>query len=261
MNTTQQHFPKQLFIICILALITSCATRKEIVYFQDDIIESTDEIKNTPVLTYKTGDMLAIDVSASEMEAAKPFNLPAVTYNSTVISAQGALKMQTYLIDTNGNINFPVLGALKLAGLTSMEATTLLKKQLEPYLKNPIVNLRISNFTISVLGEVNKPGAYTIQDESISLPEALGLAGDLSIYGQRKDILLIREINGVKYSKQLDLTSINIVNSPYYYLSQNDVIYVKPNKAKVRSSSYTQNNTVLISAIATLATITAILIK
>ena len=255
------HFKTRLFIILILALLSSCASRQDIVYFQNDLIESSGEINNTPILTYKSGDMLAIDVSASEMEAARPFNLPAVTYNSTVISAQGTLKMQTYLIDSNGNINFPVLGTLKLEGLTSTEATTLLKTQLEPYLKSPIVNIRISNFTISVLGEVNKPGAYTIQDESVSLSEALGLAGDLSIYGQRNDILLIREIKGVKYFEKLDLTSINIVNSPYYYLSQNDVIYVTPNNARVRSSKYSPNNTVLISAIATLATITAILIK
>lgn len=129
------------------------------------------------------------------------------------------------------------------------------------YIKDPIVNIRLANFTVTVLGEVNKPGTFTVQNERISLPEALGLAGDLTIYGRRDNVFLIREVDGIKRFAKFDLTSINLVNSPNYYLTQNDVIYVEPNNARVRSSSYNQNNYVLISAISTLATIIAILIK
>ena len=120
------------------------------------------------------------------------------------------------------------------------------------------MNIRLANFTITIIGEVSQPGTFTIQDERITLLEALGMANDLTIFGERKNVLIIREIDGKKKFAQVDLTSIKTVNSPVYYLQQNDVIYVEPNKAKIRSSSYNQNNNVLISAIGTLATIVAI---
>ena len=169
--------------------------------------------------------------------------------------------MQTYLVDLNGFIEFPVLGNIKLGGLTRSQATQLLKTKLTDYIKDPIVNIRLANFTVTVLGEVNNPGTFTVEDERISLIEAIGLAGDLTIYGKRENVFLIREDNGVKRFTKFDLTSIKVVNSPNYYLTQNDVIYIEPNKAKIRSSSYNQNNVIIISAVATLATIIAILIK
>ena len=148
-----------------------------------------------------------------------------------------------------------------MEGLTRSGANDYLKEQLLEYVKNPIVNIRLANFTITVLGEVNKPGTYTIQDERVSLTEALGLAGDLTIYGKRDNVFLIRERDGKKQYTKFDLTSIRVLQSPNYYLAQNDVIYVEPNKARIRQSSYNQNNGVIISAVATLATIAAILIK
>ena len=247
-------------LVCII--ISSCASRQDLVYFQDEMATESDDIVHNYELVYKTDDMLTIDVSALDPEAAKPFNLTAVSYNATsVISAQGTLKMQTYLIDANGNIEFPVLGTLQIGGLTRAETTDFLKEKLADYIKNPIVNVRLANFTITVIGEVNKPGTFTIQDERISLTEALGLAGDLTIYGKRDNVFLIRDVNGKKQYAKLDLTSIKVLNSPNYYLAQNDVIYVEPNNAKVRQSSYNQNNGVIISAIGTLATIAAILIR
>ena len=259
-KNTIEHLRLLPFLILLL-LIVSCASKKDLVYFQDEVYVPENVIENYPVLTYKPGDMLTIDVSASEPEAAKPFNLPAVSYNNNVISANGSLKMQTYLIDNEGNINFPVVGTIKLSGLNRAEATDLLHEKIKPYLKDPIINIRISNFTVTVLGEVKNPGTYVIQDERVSLTQALGLAGDLTVYGERNNVLLIREIDGKKYFDKFDLTSVNVLNSQNYYLAQNDVIYITPNKARARSSQYTQNNSVLISAIATLATIAAILIK
>uniref|UniRef100_UPI000590DBF1 polysaccharide biosynthesis/export family protein n=1 Tax=Psychroserpens mesophilus TaxID=325473 RepID=UPI000590DBF1 len=171
---------------------------------------------------------------------------------------QPTLLRQTYLIDPDGNIEFPILGTIKLGGLTRVEATDMLKTRIGEYVKEFIVNIRLINFTITVLGEVNRPGTYTVQNERISMTQALGLAGDLTIFGKRDNIFLIREIDGKKKYAKFDLRSINVVNSQTYYLTQNDVIYVEPNNAKIKSSSYNPNTGVLISAISTLATITAI---
>ncbi len=242
-------------------IFTSCGSKKNMIYFQDEPLKNANVLPSTYELTYKIGDMLAIDVSGFDPETVRPFNLPAVSYSTSVVNAQGSLKMQTYLIDNEGTIQFPVLGSITLKGLTRTEAKAMLTSKLKEYVKDPIVNIRLANFTITILGEVNRPGAYTIDDERVSLTEALGLAGDLTIYGKRNNVLLIREVNGEKQFAKFDLTKITVLGSNNYYLTQNDVIYVEPNKARTRSSNYTQNNSVLISAIGTLATIVAILIR
>ncbi len=257
-----QSVANKLIVVLILVLLSSCASQQDVVYFQDESISEAVSNQNKGFdLRYKTDDLLTIIVSAQDPIVAQPFNLQAAATTTSVIDAQGSLKMQTYLIDSEGNIEFPVLGTVELAGLTRTEASNLLKQKLTVYIKNPIVNIRLANFTVTVLGEVKNPGTYTVQDEKISLSEALGLAGDLTIYGKRDNVLLIREVNGEKRYSKLDLTSVNVLNSANYYLTQNDVLYVEPNNAKVRSSSYNQNNGVIISAIGTLATIIAILIK
>ena len=252
-------------LLLALFILTSCGSRQDIIYFQDEPLSEAIENQNSNFeLRFKTDDLLVINVSADDPETVAPFNLNVVSTNTSVIDAQGTLKMQTYLIDSNGNIEFPTLGTLKLAGLTRNEANALLKDKLSIYFKKdapPIVNIRLANFTVTILGEVKNPGTYTIQDEKISIPEALGLAGDLTIYGKRDNIKLIREVDGQKKFAKIDLTSVNVLNSPNYYLTQNDVIYVEQNNARVRASSLNQNNGVIISAIATLATIAAILIQ
>lgn len=257
-----QPYIYKFLIVTIIALTTSCKSSKDVAYFQDEVLSNlTSQTNNNFQIRFKPDDLLTIDVSALDPDAARPFNLPAVSYNSSVISARGDLKMQTYLIDSKGNIEFPVLGTVTLGGLTRSEANAMLKDRLLEYIKNPIVNIRLANFTVTVLGEVNRPGTYRVEDERISVAEALGLAGDLTIHGKRNNIFLIREVGGEKRFAKLDLTSINLVNSPYYYLTQNDVLYVEPNKAKARSASYNQNNGIIISAVSTLATIVAILIR
>ena len=251
--------------ILAIALVTSCASKKDIVYFQDEPLNEVSQIDNSFQLTYKTNDVLTIDVSSIEPAAVMPFNLAPVSYanntTSTNLNANGNVLRQTYLVDADGNIEFPVLGTIQIAGMTRAEATNMLKERLREYVKDAIVNIRLINFTITVLGEVNRPGTYTVQDERISLSEALGLAGDLTIYGKRDNVFLIREINGEKKYAKFDLTSVNVVNNPVYYLSQNDVVYVEPNGSRVRQASYNQTTPVIISAVATLATITAILLN
>ena len=249
---------KTISVFALWIFVSSCVTSKEIIYFQDEPVTKSNQmdVVNSAIV-YKPNDLLFISVGGDK-DAVAPFNLPAISYSTTEIDANGQLKMPTYLVDTDGNIEYPVLGTIKLADLTRMQATALLKNKLAEYVKDPIVNIRLINFTVTVLGEVNAPGTFTIEDERISLTEALGLAGDMTIHGKRENVLLIRENNGKKQFTQFDLTSINVVNSPNYYLQQNDVLYVQQNKAKVRSASYNQNNGIIISAVGTLATILAI---
>jgi len=159
------------FLISILTLVvsTSCVSRKNLVYFQDEPIGEGLLSNTAQQLTYKTDDMLNINVSAADPVTAQPFNLPVVAYSEDVMSAQGNVRLQTYVIDYDGNINFPVLGKIKIAGLTRTEATALLTERIKVYANDPIVNIRLANFTITIIGEVASPGTFTIQDERITL--------------------------------------------------------------------------------------------
>lgn len=253
-------FKKPLLILIIIAF-SSCTSSKEIVYFQDEPLSSLNSVDLVSDIVYKPNDLLTINVSALDPETVMPFNLPVITNSISSLRTQGDIRMQTYIVDLNGNIEFPVLGSIKVGGLTRIQTTLMLKERISEYVKDPIINIRLTNFTVTVIGEVNSPGTYTIEDERISLIEAIGLAGDLTIHGKRENVFLIREDNGVKRFTKFDLTSINVLNSPNYYLEQNDVIYIEPNPAKVRSASYNQNYVVIISAVGTLATIAAILVK
>lgn len=249
-------------LISILALLvaTSCASRKDLIYFQDEPLEEGIATTEPEQLIYKTDDILTINVSAFDPETVKPFNMYTIANNTEILRTNSAQQVQTYLVDYDGFIDFPVLGKIKVAGLTRTEVTALLTERIKEYANDPIVNVRLVNFTVTVLGEVSRPGTFTIQDERVTLLEAIGMANDLTIFGKRNNVLLIREINGKKKFAKIDLTTINAVNSPLYYLQQNDVIYVEPNNARVRSSTYNQNNGVLISAIGTLTTIIAVFI-
>ncbi|MFK7833410.1 MAG: polysaccharide biosynthesis/export family protein [Winogradskyella sp.] len=248
-----------LITILTIAMCTSCASRKNIVYFQDEPIEKGVLTSEPGQLTYKIDDILTINVSAFLQETVAPFNLTVGSSGgNNATSMQGQMQLQTYLVDYDGNIDFPVLGKIKVAGLTRPQLTAYLAERISEYAKEPIINVRLANFTVTIIGEVARPGTFTIQDERVTVLEALGMANDLTIFGKRKNVLIIREIDGKKKFASIDLTSINTVNSPLYYLQQNDVIYVEPNKARMRSSTYNQNNGVLISAIGTLTTIIAV---
>jgi len=249
------------FLISILALfiVSSCVSRKKIIYFQDELLSDALKASTPPQLIYKSGDILTINVSAYAQETVAPFNLtvsPNIPNNPSGL--QGNMQLQPYIVDYKGDIEFPVLGTIKVAGLTRNQLTTILTQRIKEYADDPLVNIRLTNFTITILGEVSNPGTFIIEDEQVTIVEALGLANDLTIFGKRKNIRLIRDVNGEKKFAEIDLTSINTVNSPIYYLQQNDVIYVEQNRSKIRSSTYNQNNGVLISAIGTLTTILAI---
>ena len=236
----------KIVLTLLILTITSCVSKKEIVYFQNDEINQS-QINNNYKITFKPSDLVQINISASDLEAVKPFNLAAVTYATTTNNLAAAPQQQSYLIDTNGFIEFPVLGKIKLSGLTRSEAISFLKEQLSPdYIKEPTINIKISNFSITVLGDVKKPGRFIIPNERISVIDAIGLAGDLNISGIR-DIEVKREENNKVVTYNLDLRSNKIFGSPAYYLQQNDIVYIKPNKATSQSASYNQNTGLFIS--------------
>ncbi|MBQ0788399.1 MAG: polysaccharide biosynthesis/export family protein, partial [Oceanihabitans sp.] len=219
--------PKTSIVVTLLAILlfSSCGTTQEVTYFQDESLADYEPLDFNTDVVYKTNDKISIIVSSLDPEAARPFNLPTISEGQSAIVTQGSTKMQTYLVDKFGNIEFPVLGQIKIGGLGRTEATELLKERLKEYLKNPIINIRLINFTVTVLGEVRNPGTFVLEDEKISLSEALGYAGDLTIYGRRDNVLLIRDNNGKKQYAKFDLTSISVLNNQSYYLAQDDVIY------------------------------------
>lgn len=238
---------KKFFLIAIVLTITSCVSKKDIVYFQNDEIDQS-KVSNSYTTIFKPDDLLQITVSATDLEAVKPFNLPAVTFATTTNSATGVPQQQAYLIDNKGTIDFPIIGKIKIGGLTREQATELLKNKLDPdYVKNPTINIRISNFKITILGDVKNPGTFTLPNERISILEAIGLAGDLNITGKRQNIIVHRETGDKKITYELDLTSKNIFSSPAYYLQQNDVVYIEPNKATSQSAAYNKNSGLFIS--------------
>ena len=250
-----------LYLLPFILLMSSCVTQKDWVYFQG---ESTAQAKVQAFeLHYQANDLLSINVSALDMDAAQPFNLFVSSPNTTNnLSLNGQLNQQTYLVDNSGEINFPVLGKLALGGMSRKEAIAFLENKLQAYIKDPMVTLKLTNFKISILGEVNKPGTYTITNEQVSLPQALALAGDLSITGKRANLLLLREEGGLLTKNYIDLRSDALFNSPYYFLKPNDVLYVEPNASKVRSSTDALRYTsISLSVITTLTTIASILLR
>lgn len=246
-------------LLVVLIVSISCTSPKKIVYLNNSGSLQSDIKFET---TLQPDDQLLIIVSSENPEAASPYNLKTVSFQGTSENVIPQERNQAYIVDQQGNIEFPMLGTIKVGGLTRIEATNKIKELLKNgHITDPIVNVRLLNFKISVLGEVAKPGVFPISSERVTLVEALAMAGDLTIYGNRNNILLIREKNGVKSYERIDLTKTDFINSPNYYLSQNDVIYIEPNKTKVNSSAIGPNLTVGISALSLVVTILALTIK
>lgn len=259
------HFTSLLsFFVLSLFIFSSCVSKSKINYFQSSTSsDSTSVLKNlnyTPV--FKADDFLAIDIASIEPESIKPFLLDLQTNGNQVPGYNNGIAARSgYLIDGNGDIDFPLLGKIHLAGLNRNEATTLLKSRLSEYIANPVVNIRIQNFKVTVLGDVRNPGSFNIPNERITLPEIIGVAGDLNITGIRNNILVIRDVNGVKTEYRVDLTSRDVFNSPVYYLAQNDVVYVEPNRAKRNSSLISSTAGIFISVASLLITTINVLTK
>ena len=231
-----------LFLSALLVLLCSCASTKNVAYFQNADQIDFEQSRMLYDAKIMPKDILSITVSTSNPEAAKPFNLSVpTTFSSSNNSLYSTGQLQSYLVDNDGHIDFPIVGTLKVGGLTKSDCEELIRSKILPYLnknENPIVTVRMTNYKISVLGEVNKPGMFTVNNEKINILEALAQAGDLTIWGVRDRVKLIREdASGKKEMHVLNLNDASIINSPYYYLQQNDIVYVEPNKVKARNSS------------------------
>lgn len=244
-------------------LFSACNSTKEVVYLQDVVPLKQQDIERKYEVFIHEDDLLSIMVNSKDPELALPFNMPLVTYQIGSESS-GQQRVLGYLVDTNGDIDFPILGKMHVAGLSRLELRDLIKKKLisGDYIKDPVVTVQFLNYKVSVMGEVARPGSFTITGDRITLLEALSMAGDLTIYGRRDRVAVIREENGKRTILFHDLRSSEIFTSPCYYLQQNDIVYVEPNKAKAGQRDINQNNSVSVwlSAVSVLAAVASLLV-
>lgn len=253
-----------LWILGVVLLSTSCGSPKDVLYLQDIEAYQQQNIEQNYEVVIRRDDLLAIMVNSQNTELALPFNLPMVTYNIGKESS-GQQRMLGYLVDPKGEIDFPILGKIKVEGLTRAQLTELIKSKLieGDLIKDPVVTIQFLNYKISVMGEVSRPGTFSITGDRVTLLEALSMAGDLTIYGRRDRVAVIREKDGKRTVLYHDLRSSEIFSSPCYYLQQNDIVYVEPNKAKAGQSDINQNRTVgvWISVLSLLTTIAVLIFK
>lgn len=244
----------------------SCGSGKHIAYFQNIDSISLAASKGLFDARIMPKDLLTITVSTTDPKVAMPFNLSVTnTLNSTGNLYTGAGALQTYLVDNDGYINFPVVGRLKVGGLTKRQCEDLIKDKILPFMaktENPIVTVKMASFKVAIAGEVKSPGVYTVDQEKISILEALARAGDLTIYGRRENVLLIREDStGEKSYHRINLNDANIINSPYYYLHQNDYIYVEPNKVQAQNSAIGSSVTIWFSVLSVVTSVASLVVN
>ena len=249
--------------ILLLVLLASCRTSKDTVTYFQDLGQSSASGPVGGVLAYglkiAPDDQLSITVAGVDPNSVAVFNIPLSSYltpGQTDVTTTPVL--HTYLVDARGDLDFPVLGKIHVAGMTRSELTEHIAQRLRAYVKDPIVTVEIRNFKVAVLGEVAKPGTMSVPGERLSVLDAIGMAGDLTIYGNRKNVLLIRDNGGQKEYHRFDLTSSATLESPYYYLQQNDILYVTPNKTKAKTADISSSTTIwfsVISSVVSLATL------
>ena len=252
---------KKLFISLFVAFaLVSCGSHKDLAYFQEVVESGALESVSGQLNTIQTGDLLTITVSSSNPELAVPYNLMSaktqVASNMSNSSSRVAsnLTAEGYTVEADGNIQFPVLGAIHVAGLTRTEVAAKIKAMLEGVMPNPVVTVTLVNFYVTVIGEVARPGTYNFPGDRLTLLEALGFAGDLSVYGNREKVMIIREENGGRHVEILNLKSKDIFASPYFYLKQNDVVYVEAVGAKAKTVSTFSTYFPIITSLASLGT-------
>lgn len=246
----------QIFFLSFLFLFSSCSVRN-LAYLSDlqgqEVFQ--ENINNTIEPGIQPDDLLSISVVSLNPESNSLFNRGEMPVAGIITSASAAnstpsVYKEGYLVDKEGNIDFPVLGTVKLGGLTKSAAKAKLTGQLEEYLKEPIVNIRYLNYKITVVGEVNRPATFTVPSERINILEALGMAGDMTQYGKRENVLLIREVAGVRTVTRLNLNNKSVLNSPYFFLQQNDIVYVEPDRMKaVQASTNTRSLAIATSTL------------
>jgi polysaccharide export outer membrane protein len=254
-----------LLLLLIVLSCFSCVSVQKTVYFSGQEDATLPGDVQVPVPVIANHDLLSISVSSLNPQASSVFNAPNISYaSSTSVTTGGTLQSSGYLVDEQGYIQFPIIGNIKVAGLTEDQLRAGIVRELEDrkLLLDPIVSVRQLNFKVTVLGEVGRPTVVNVPTEKITLLEALGLAGDITVYGEKDNVMVIREQNGQRTIKRLNLNNSDIFNSPYYYLKSDDIVYVQANKAKVSSSSRSaQVIPIVLSALSFVAIIAAYLIK
>ena len=244
--------------VTILSFV-GCGSSKKVAYWQNIDSISLAASKGLYDARILPKDELTILVQTSDPITSEPFNL-----RQSGSAGSGQSRVQGYLVDNNGYINFPIVGKIHVAGLTKTECEDLVKSKIQPYLsrtENPLVAVRMSSYRVTVIGEVNSPGVIPVSTEKMSIMEALAEAGDLTIYGKRENVMLIREdANGEKHNVRLNLKDANVINSPYYYLQQNDVVYVEPNNVKARNSEIGSSTTIWFSVVGILTSLASLLV-
>ena len=233
----------RILILFLIIALTSCASKKDVYYFQD--INSSSVENSFKFLNIQPGDILDIQIKALNPESVLIFQRQSVLTQQQLQVQNRAI--DGYLVGENGTINLPIIGTVDTSEKTTNTLTLEIQEALSPYIKSPSVNIRLLNFRVSVLGEVARPGTFTVLEERVSLPQVLGLAGDLTINGDRNHVLLIRNENNQTVNQVIDLTKSDFLDSPFYFLKQNDIIYVRPNNAKVKSSGLVSNAGTLVS--------------
>ena len=260
---------KKLSVIVVwtftVIMLFSCGSVKNVAYLQNSDKINFEQSRFLYDARIMPKDQITISVNTTNPEASLPFNLllqNAYQQGRTISSGAGGTLMP-YLVDNEGNINFPIVGKLHVGGLTKSEAEQLVVDKIRPYMaetENPVVTVTMASYSVSVLGEVNRPGSFQVAREKITILEALAQAGDLTIYGVRDRVKLIREdATGKKSVVVLNLNDANIINSPYYYLQQNDVLYVEPNNVKAQNSKVGQTTTLWFSATSILISMASLL--
>jgi polysaccharide export outer membrane protein len=258
---------KNIIILSIISILVVSCSPKNYTYFRD-ISDTTSyySILDTGYreLTIKPDDILTINISSPNAEANSFFITPGSSNTSPSVNVNSIANQSmvqptapnSYLVNTEGSIDLPLVGNVKVKGLTTTAVKDSIRRRVTVFLKDPIVNVRLQNFKITVLGEVNKPANYIVPNERISVLDAIGMAGDLTIFAKRENILLIREKEGRKIMTRLNMNSSNIFKSPYYYLQQNDILYIEPNKSKAATTDMAQiRNISIFTSLASLATI------
>ena len=264
---------KNIFILLInlvFIFLNSCTSQKKLDYLQNiENVALETSIKNAKS-TIQPNDQLVVLVTAKDMDVVRPFNQNfssgqilqySTASNNMPTQNQTSTSGPTYIVDTQGNIDFPVIGKINTENKTTEELRDILKKEISKYVLNPQVSVKNTNYKVTVLGEVNRPGTYTIPMAQTTVLEILGFAGDLTIYGNRTDVLVVRNIDGVMSKERIDLTKADFINSPFFYLKQNDVIIVSPNETKQKTSRLDPNAGIYISVASIVVTILALIFK
>lgn len=237
LNSSLRHL-----LVCAIisvAVFASCGPVKDITYFQNKVIDQPEKMDKHAGIVIQSKDQLSIIVSSRNPELVVMFNLPMVTQVAGSDAANSQQKVLGYIVDNDGNIDFPVLGKIHVAGMTRTELAQSIKDQLlaKGLLSDAVVTVEFLNFKFSVLGEVNTPGTYNVDGDRITILQAIAMARDLTIYGMRENVSVIREREGVRTIYQINLCDVSMFNSPAYFLEQNDIIYVEPSPEKARQST------------------------